>query len=911
MSDRDVRPSPEALLKQAARDSGRGRLKIFLGAAPGVGKTYEMLASAQARRREGSDIVVGIAETHGRAETASLLEGLEVLPRRQMEYRGNTLEEMDLDALLARRPALALVDELAHSNAPGSRHPKRYMDVEELLEAGIDVWTTLNIQHVESLNDVVASITRIRVRETVPDGVLDRADEIEVVDLTPDDLMQRLREGKVYVPQTAARALGHYFSPGNLTALRELALRRTAQRVDAQLLDHMQAHAISGPWPAGERVLVCVAGTGRGAALVRYGRRVAERLRAPWTALHVETASRAELSEAARTSIADTLRLAERLGAEAVTIPGHDVPGDILAYARERNFSHLVVGQPTRHGPFGWIRGSIAIELIARAGDIPVHVVGGGEKRPARAPAPAGPSRDLRAWPYVASTFIVATAVLVGLGLQLVLTVSNISLAFLTAVLVAAATFGLWPSLFASLVSVLAYNFFFLPPVYTFTIADPENVVALFFFLLAALIAGNLAAGMRAQALAARGRAGTTEELYRFSRKLAGILDMDDLLWATAYQVATMLKVRVVVLLPDAERGGGGIAVRAGYPPEDVLDAADLAAAQWCWKNNREAGRGADTLPGAPRLFLPLRTARGPVGVLGIDRDGPADITRPLLPPDQRRLLDALADQAAVAIERVNLAVNVDRTRLLAETERLRSALLTSISHDLRTPLAAILGAASGLESYHALLSDTGRRDLLATIRDEAERLNRFVGNLLDMTRLELGALAPRMEAADLGEMVGAALARAGRVLADHRVEMDLAPDLPLLKIDPVLFEQVLFNLLDNAAKYAPEGSSVLLRAWHEKLSGTGRGGMERLVRLQVIDEGPGLPEDALEERVRQVPAHPRRRPPARRHRPGSGHLPWLRRGDGRQRHRRQPARPLRRGVHRDPVGHGCASGRA
>ena len=831
MSDRDVRPSPEALLKEAARESGRGRLKIFLGAAPGVGKTYEMLSSGQARRHDGVDVVVGVVETHGRAETASLLEGLEVLPRRQIDYKGQTLEEMDLDGLLARRPSLALVDELAHSNAPGSRHPKRYMDVEELLAAGIDVWSTLNIQHVESLNDVVARITRIRVRETVPDGVLDRADEIEVVDLTPDDLMQRLREGKVYVPHTAARALDHYFSPGNLTALRELALRRTAQRVDAQLLDHMQAHAISGPWAAGERVLVCVAGsngggTGSGAGLVRYGRRVAERLRAPWTALHVETASRAELSEAARTSIADALRLAERLGAEAVTIPGHDVPGDILAYARERNFSHLVVGRPTRTGPFGWLRSSVATALIARAGDIPVHVVGGGDPHTARAPAEPAAARDARPWPYVASSFIVAAAVLVGLGLEYVLTVSNISLVFLTAVLVTAATFGLWPSLYACLISVLAYNFFFLPPVYTFTIADPENVVALFFFLVAALIAGNLAAGMRAQALAARGRAGTTEELYRFSRKLAGILDMDDLLWATAYQVATMLKVRVVVLLPEGGNEGEGIAVRAGYPPEDELDAADLAAALWCWKNNREAGRGADTLPGARRLFLPLRTGSGPVGVLGIDRDGPAtDTTRPLLPPDQRRLLDALADQAAVAIERVNLAADVDRTRLLAETERLRSALLTSISHDLRTPLAAILGAASGLESYHALLDEAGRRDLLATIRDEAERLNRFVGNLLDMTRLESGALAPRMEAADLGEMVGAALARAGRVLADHRVEMDIAPDLPLLKIDPVLFEQVLFNLLDNAAKYAPEGSTVKLRAWHEP--GAGRDGMD------------------------------------------------------------------------------------
>ena len=634
MSDRDARPSPDALLKQAARESGRGRLKIFLGAAPGVGKTYEMLSAGQARKRDGIDVVVGVAETHGRAETASLLEGLELLPRRQIEYRGKTLAEMDLDGLLARHPALALIDELAHSNAPGSRHPKRYMDVDELLAAGIDVWTTLNIQHVESLNDVVARITRIRVRETVPDSVLDRADEIEVVDLTPDDLLQRLREGKVYVPQTAARALEHYFSPGNLTALRELALRRTAQRVDAQLLDHMQAHAIRGPWPAGERILVAVGTGATGAALARYGRRAAERLHAPWTVLHVETAARAELSETTRNRIADTLRLAERLGAEAVTIPGSDVAGDILSYARERNFSHIVLGSPSSRGLLARWRGSTTLDLIARAGDLPVHVVGGDEDKPTREPAAPAPAGEVKPWPYLATTGIVATAVLAGLGLQLVMTVGNISLVFLTAVLAAAAAYGLWPSLYACVISMLAYNFFFLPPIYTFTIADPENVVALFFFLVAALIAGNLAAGMRAQTLAARGRANTTVELHRFSRKLAGILDMDDLLWATAYQVATMLKVRVVVLLPDADQDGEGIAVRAGYPPEDTLDAADLAAASWCWKNNREAGRGADTLPGAPRLFLPLRTARGPVGVLGIDRDGAAGLaTAPCSPP--------------------------------------------------------------------------------------------------------------------------------------------------------------------------------------------------------------------------------------------------------------------------------------
>jgi two-component system sensor histidine kinase KdpD len=833
MDPREGRPSPDALLKAAARENGRGRLKIFLGAAPGVGKTFEMLATAQARHREGADVVIGLVETHGRAETEALLDGLEIVPRRRVEYKGRILEEMDLDALLARRPAVALVDELAHSNAPGSRHPKRHLDVEELLAAGIDVYTTLNIQHVESLNDVVARITRIRVRETVPDSILDRADDIEVIDLSPDDLIQRLREGKVYVPQTAARAIGHYFSPGNLTALRELALRRTAQRVDAQLLDHMQQHAISGPWAAGDRVLVCVTRRSVGAALVRYGRRMAERLRVPWAVLNVETGDSLRLSDVARDRIAATMRLAETLGAEAVTIPGRDAAEEILTYARAHNFTHIVIGNP---GRVRWrLFPPVAHRLIATAGDIAVHVLGAdakGDETEAKPGAvePASPT-PWRLTPYGGSTALVAAAVLIGMALQSVLAAPSIALVFLTAVLAAAAAFGLWPSLYASVASLLAYNFFFLPPLYTFTIADPENVVALVFFLIAAVIASNLAAAVRAQAIAARSRARTTDELYQFSRKLAAIASIDDLLWATAYQVAVMLKVRVVLLLPEGE----SIAVRAGYPPEDTLDEADLAAARWTWQHNRPAGRGADTLPGARRLFLPMRTGRGPVAVMGIegDREGP------LFSPDQRRLLDALADQAAVSIERVLLAEDVDRARLLAETERLRSALLTSISHDLRTPLASILGAASSLDSYHTLLDDAGRRELLRTIQEEAERLSRFVANLLDMTRLESGALSPRQEAADLGEVVGSALARTANVLATHRVEVDLPQDLPLLRLDVVLFEQALFNVLDNAAKYTPPGTQVTLRAWHDPLAAE--------VRLQVSDEGPGIPPEALE----------------------------------------------------------------
>ncbi|MBP2300840.1 sensor histidine kinase [Azospirillum picis] len=838
--ERSGRPSPDALLRQAAREE-RGRLKIFLGAAPGVGKTFEMLQTAQARRRDGADIVVGVVETHGRRETEALVAGLEIVPRRSVDHKGHVLTEMDLDAILARRPTIVLVDELAHTNAPGGRHPKRYLDVEELLAAGIDVYTTLNIQHVESLNDVVAKITRVRVRETVPDSILDRADDIEVIDITPDDLIQRLQQGKVYVPRTAERAIRHYFSPGNLTALRELALRRTAERVDEQLLTHMQAHAISGPWAAGERLLVCINEDASGASLVRYARRQAERLRARWGAIHVETSRSLRLSEAARDRIADTLRLVERLGGEAVTVPGGDVADAVVDYALANNVTHIVIAKSGRPRWSELLHGSVAHSLIRRAGDISVHVIAAdsGDPIPAKTVTTATAGRRPFAWlPYAASTGYVAAALGVGHVLHRVLALNNITLVFLTAVLASAVTGGLAPSLYACIISVLAFNYFFLPPLYTFTISDPENIVALLVFAVVAVIASNLTARVRAQAVTARLRAKTTEDLYQFSRKLAGVVTMDDLLWATAYQIAAMLKVHVVLLLPEGGPGEGSVVVRAGYPPEDVIADADLAAAVWAWENNRPTGRGADTLPGAQWLFLPMRTGRGVVGVVGIDTGGG---TGGLLTPDQRRLLDALIDQAALAIERVTLAEDVDRAKLAAETERLRSALLTSISHDLRTPLASILGSATSLNGYGPMLDEEARRDLVTTIQEEAERLNRFIANLLDMTRLESGAIRPRSGAVDPSEVVGSALERGGRILANHRVEVDLAADLPMVEVDAVLFEQALFNLLDNAGKYAPPGSLVTVRARREDGPEGGR------VRIEVLDEGDGIPPEDVE----------------------------------------------------------------
>ena len=835
--DPEQRPSPEALLEAARREnSAAGRLKIFVGAAPGVGKTYEMLQSAHARKKAGIDVVVGVVETHGRAETEALLHGLEVIPRKRIAYRDQVIEEMDLDALIARRPQLALVDELAHTNAPGSRHPKRYLDVEELLSRGIDVYTAVNIQHIESLNDVVAQITHVRVRETVPDSVLDRADGIELIDLTPDDLIQRLKEGKVYVPRQAERALEHYFSPGNLTALRELALRRTAERVDEQLLNHMQANAIAGPWAAGERILVCLSEDPRAAGLVRYTKRLADRLHAPWTAISIETRRSMQLGDVERDRLADTLRLAEALGGEALTIPsvGGRIADDILGFAQANNVTQIIIGKSQRSWWFELRRGSVVHDLVRRAGNISVNVIAGEElaadpvpKKTVRAAERQEPFNPL---PYLMALLIVAVGLAAAAFVQpLFGGIENVDLVFLTAVVVVAVRYGLWPSILASIAASLCYNFFFMPPIYTFTITDPVNVVAFFFFMLIAILVSNVAARVRTRADSAIGRIRTTEQLYAFSRKLAGTGTLDDVLWASAYQTALMLKVRVVLLLPE----NGVLTVKAGYPPEDQLDKADLAAANWAWNNDRAAGRGSDTLPGAKRLFLPMRTGRGLIGVIGIDNDK----TGPLLTPDQRRLLDALVDQGALAIERVLLVEDMDRVKRTVESDRLRSALLTSISHDLKTPLASVLGAASTMRDLAGGLTDAEKRDLLATVIDESERLNRFIANLLDMTKLESGAIKPNTARHDIGEIVGSALRRAGKILIHHKVSLELDADLPMLELDAVLFEQALFNLLDNAAKYAPAETTVSIRGWRDG----------NFVTLQILDEGEGIPHSELE----------------------------------------------------------------
>lgn len=824
------RPDPDALLAEAKREQ-RGKLKIFLGMAPGVGKTYEMLTAARKKQAAGIDVVIGIVETHGRKETEALVEGLEQLPRRQQPYQGRVLEEFDLDAMLKRRPKLALVDELAHSNAPGSRHPKRWQDVEELLDAGIDVYTALNVQHVASLNDVVAAITRVRVRETVPDVVLDSADEIELMDLTPAELIERLREGKVYGGEGGERALAGYFTPANLTALRELSLRRTAERVEDQLQQHRLRQGVRDIWAAGENVLVCINESPFSETLVRAGRRLADRLNAPWTVLYLETERSRRLGDAARDRVAATLRLAEELGAETRMLPARfDLAEDMLSYAREHNFTQLMVAKSLRSRWFELRHGSVVDRLVRDARGLTVQVLTGSEQaqgdREPLVPLPFEPGPP-KAYAQAAVGLTLVTAV--GYFVDRLIDIPNISLAYLPVILLTATRYGLTPALITAFLATLAYNFCFTEPVFTLHVASPENIVALGFFGAIAVIASRLTVRLREQTLLAREQADATASLLSFARRMAGLRKMDELLSNTAQQLRNLLGVQAVLLSPDAD---GRLQLRVSAPAGAVLNEADLAAAQWAYDKNQITGRGSDTLPGARRLFVPVRTPNGVVAIAGVSADDPeAALSSP-----QRRLLESICDLAAIGVERVRLAKDVDQAKTQAETERLRSAMLTAVSHDLRTPLAGILGALSSVRAYGERMPSGERDSLLAGAEDETKRLARFVSNLLDLTRLDAGALTPKTEPVRLAEVVRGVLAQMASALAKHTVTVRISDSLPELSLDPSLMEHVLSNLLDNAAKYTPEGSEIELIAVRHRFS----------ISLQVRDRGPGIPDDEL-----------------------------------------------------------------
>ncbi len=802
------RPDPEA-----ARQS-QGRLKLFLGAAAGVGKTFAMLEAARELRHDSVDVVVGYVETHGRVETEALLGGLEVLPPRLVPYRGTALKEFDLDAALARRPAVILVDELAHSNAEGSRHAKRWQDVLELLDAGINVYTTVNVQHLESLNDIVAKITGVVVRETIPDSVFERADEIELVDLPPDDLIQRLQ------------AMHNFFRKGNLIALRELALRCTAERVDAQMRTYMRDHAIESLWPATERLLVCVGPSPSSMRLVRTTKRIADRLGAKWIAACVETPAQLRLPPEARDRVAQTLRLAEQLGAETITLTGERMSEAILAFARARNVTKIIAGKPTRSLWKRILIGSIVDALVEGSGDADVYVIGGEQESVSPATPVRRPAVGTDWLAYGRAMAMVAVATGVAWLMFPFLDLANVVMAYLLGIVAVAMRHGRGPSLLASMLSVAAFDFFFVPPYFTFAVSDVRYLFTFAVMLIVGLVISGLTVRIRSQASVAHEREQRTAALYGMSRELASTPGVDALLTIALRHIAEVFRGEVLVLLPDDT---GRLGPQGERPHQFDLNPNELAVAQWVFEHRQAAGLGTATLPGAAALYVPLVASRGPLGVLGFR---PAD-GHPLATPEQLHQLETFVNQIALAVERARLADEAQDARVHIETERLRNSLLTSVSHDLRTPLATITGAATTMLESGTRLNSSTQQDLLESIREEADRLNRLVQNLLEMTRLESGSLKLRRDWHPLEEVVGAALRRLAASLGTRRISVSIPPDLPVVAIDDVLIEQVFVNLLDNAVKYTPPNSALRILAT----------AMDQNVTVEVADHGPGLPK--------------------------------------------------------------------
>ena len=823
------RPDADMLLARIeAEEQGRerGKLKIFFGYAAGVGKTYAMLEAARQRKAEGIDVVVAYVETHGRKETEALLEGLEIIPRKQIEYKSVTLPELDTDAVLARRPQVALVDELAHTNAPGSRHLKRYQDAQELLAAGIDVYTTLNVQHLESLNDVVAQITGVLVRETVPDSVLDEASDIELVDIAPEDLLQRLREGKVYVPEQAARAIDKFFKKGNLIALREISLRRTADRVDEQMRAYMETLSIPGPWPAKDRLLVLVSGSPFSEKLIRTTRRLADDLKAEWVAVYVETPGSDRFVQENREKVWQYLRLAESIGGKTATLTGSSVPDEVINYARKHNITKVVMGRPIRPRWQEFLRGAVVDQVIRQSGPIDVYVVSAtpAGKKPK---AVKGGVQGARPWgDYAKSVGFVAAATLIGSLFHHHVAPTNLAMLYLLAVVISALSYGLGPSLTAAFFGVLAFDFFFVPPYFTFAVADTEYFITFAALFIVGAVISTLVSRARKQSEALRVRESQTSNIYALSRDLAAATGLEDILAVITRHVSGNLNSATVILLPEK----GKLEVRAASPGV-TLDENEKSVALWVFEHRQAAGRFTDTLRSAKMLYVPLQTAGSVVGVMGVDFPEAESLSA-----DRWQLVEAFANQAAVAIERGRMVQKAGQEQVAQATEQLEKSLLNSISHDLRTPLASITGALSSLKEEEHRLSTGAQKELVDTALGEAARLNRFVRNLLDMTRIESGALKLNKELNEVQDLVGSALATLGQ-LSNSQIEVDAPASLPLVPMDFVLMTQVLLNLVDNALKYSPAAASIEVSA---KVKG-------EFLEIEVADHGPGLPEEDLQ----------------------------------------------------------------
>ena len=810
-----ARPSPETLLK-AARREGRGRLKIFLGAAPGVGKTFEMLREGAELLRRGVDVVAGVIETHGRAETEALLAPLEVLPRKLVAHGPHSLSEFDLDAMLARRPQVALMDEFAHTNAPGSRHTKRWQDIEELRDAGIDVLSTLNIQHLESLNDVVAGFTRVRVRETVPDAVVDDA-EIEIVDLPPDELIERLKTGKVYHAHEATRALGNFFSKSNLSALRELALRRAAQAVDRELLDQVETAGEPGNWAAGDRLVVAVGDQPGSDGIIRAAKRLADALHAPWTAISVETPRSATLPPAARIRIANALKLASGLGATITTVPARSVAEGIRSHVGESRATAVVIGKSRRSWWFERRHASVVDRLVRSLDGVAVHVVPiagepGSEAGLKRTPRPAPTQGIVLAVLLVGATTGVAKIV------QPVFGLNSIDLLYLLPVVASATLLGLRASLAASVAAALAYNFFFLPPLYNFTITDPQNIVTLAVLTAVAVAVSQLAGRLKREATIGVRAAAENAAIAGFGQRLAAVSEEAGTASAVCEVVSALLDVATVLLA----RHDGQVVVIGADPPNPSLGLIDGTAAEWAFDRGEVTGHESGTLASSYWQFHPIQTSIGVLGVLGLARKDGGDP----VPAAKQILFTTLLGQAALAHERLRLEADAREVSALKQRDDLRATLLSSIGHDLKTPLTAIVAAADTLAAEHGASATT------ATLKGEARRLRRVFDDLVEMTRIEAGALIVRREATDLTDAVAAAVHDMGAELARHRMVLDVPPDLPLVEADPRMLNHMFVNLLGNAAKFSPAGTAVTVRA-----SARPEG-----VVLTVLDDGPGLP---------------------------------------------------------------------
>lgn len=821
------RPDPEQLLRRVQDEearSKRARLKVFFGAAPGVGKTYAMLQEAQRRKDEGTDVVVGVVETHRRADTMALLEGLERLPRKEVAYRGVTLDEFDLDAALRRRPGLILMDELAHTNAPGCRHAKRWQDVMELLDAGIDVSTTVNVQHLESFKEVVAQITGVVVQERIPDTVLDRSDELELVDISVEELQQRLHEGKVYVPEQARHAIQRFFRKGNLLALRELALRRTADLVDADMQRYREAEGIRDTWAAGQRMLVGITPGPASETLIREARRMAESLSASWIAVYVDRGHR--LSDGDRERLESHLRLAERLGGEGIALPGHGtLAEDLLALARSRNVTQVVIGRSSRPRWLERIHGSLVGDLAAQAGPIHVHVV-----PVARGSRPEGsaPSQPM-AWPGLGVLGLCAAYVALATVASTLATrwieLADIVMVFTIPILVAAIRHGRSAAVAASVLAVMAFDFFFIPPRFTFAVGDARHLGTFTIMLGMGFVIGNLTERVRQQAIRAQQREQRTLALYRLGEALVQAGDRTDTVASAVRAVEAQFLTEVAFYFPTAE---GRLEVAPGAALR-FLEPSFQGVAQWAHDHGQAAGQGTGVIPATPALFLPLKGTRGALGVMALRSEaGPL-----WQEPDQRHMLESFANQTALALERAALSAEAHANRLKVEREELRNALLSSVSHDLRTPLAGITGAATTLLEDPGTLGAAERNALLGAIQDEAFRMHRLVSNLLDLTRLESGAVVLRREWVPAEEVVGSALAHLGRPAEGRDIQVRVDRPSTLLHGDPILLEQLLINLIENALKFSPPDQPVDVQ-----VHGTGKG-----ATLLVCDRGPGIPE--------------------------------------------------------------------